>query len=124
MKEPNALNVKKWCVDTVSEAGWLIIVSRSYPELLQCERKVSIINIGNRTAFDEDHIDVLNKYLLEVYGCEIPESISTFTKKRPEHKGFRIEWRDRVTGRMKISYTMNRPITWFSELLTKTGKAK
>ncbi|SMD32864.1 hypothetical protein SAMN04488029_1224 [Reichenbachiella faecimaris] len=118
MKNPNALNVKKWCIDTIGEAGWLIIVSRSYPELLQCDRKISIINISERTVFDQDHINVLNKYLWEVYGCEIPESISSFSRRMEQYSGFKIEWKDKVTGRMKISYTLKRPISWFSDLLS------
>ncbi|MEO9964342.1 MAG: hypothetical protein ABJF11_01055 [Reichenbachiella sp.] len=116
-RTPNAMKIKNWCVDTFSASSWLIIVSRCYPELLQCDRKVSIVNIHEKTVFDEDHVRVLNRCIVELYDCVIPEPVSGYFTAMEGKKGFKIEWLDRVTGRMKISYTLKRPITWFTGLL-------
>ncbi|WP_420581449.1 hypothetical protein [Reichenbachiella sp.] len=115
-RKPNALKIKNWCIETFSSASWLIIISRCYPELLECDRKVSIVNIHERSVFDEDHISVLNRCIMELYDCVIPEAISSYSSDFKTKKGFKIEWLDRVTGRMKISYTLKRPLNWFTDL--------
>lgn len=112
----NGIKVKNWCIETISIAGWTLIVTRAYPEMLLCKEKVSITNINDNTIFSKENIKILNGYLFEVYGLEIPKTISDYEPDRKEKFGFNTEWVDRVNGRMKISFTLKKPGKWFSDI--------
>lgn len=117
MKEANALQVKNWCIDTISSSGWTMIASRAYPEIMLCDHKISILNITKHTVFDEEHIRILNKYLLEVYGLQIPEEVSNIKPVNAQSSNLRVEWVDNVSGKMKMSLTFKKPTKWFSRLM-------
>lgn len=70
-----ALLIKNWIINEISPLGWVTLVTRAMPELLENNHRFSASRISENTSWTQTEIDILNWYLKKIFQKQIPFEI-------------------------------------------------